>query len=115
MPRDQDWATISSRSTDTSDYTWTERTDDRCSGEDSVSSGGSAYLAKYSEEGEVSRTGPMLCGNIPALQPFGSSDSDEETANEGNRWKKTRNLVKAHLLNEANLDELEFGEELTKD
>ena len=57
----------------------------------------------------------MLRRNIPALHALGSSDSDEETANEGNRWKKTRNLVKAHLLNEATLDELELGVELTKD
>ena len=113
--RDEDGATTSSGSTHTSDYTWTERTDDRSSGEDSVSSGGSAYSAKYTEEGEVSRTGPMLCGQLPALHALGSSDSDEETANEGNRRKKTRNLVKAHLLNEATLDELEFGVELTKD
>ena len=115
LPRDEDWATTSSGSTHTSDYTWTERTDDRSSGEDSVSSGGSAHSAKYTEEGEVSRTGPMLRGNIPALHALGSSDSDEETANEGNRRKKTRNLVKAHLLNEATLEELEFGVELTKD
>ena len=57
----------------------------------------------------------MLRGNIPALHALGSSDSDEEAANEGNRWKKTRKLVKAHLLNEATLGELEFGVELTKD
>ena len=85
LPRDEDWATTSSGSTHTNDYTWMEKTDDRSSGEDSVSSGGSAYSANYTEEGEVSRTGPMLCRNIPALHPFGSSDSDEETANEGNR------------------------------
>ena len=107
--------TTSSGSTHTSDYTWTERTDDRSSGEDSVSSGGSAHSAKYTEEGEVSRTGPMLRGNIPALHALGSSDSDEETVNEGNQQKKTRKLVKAHLLNEATLEELEFGVELTKD
>ena len=113
--RDEDWATTSSGSTHTSDYTWMERTDDRSSGEDFVSSGGSAHSAKYTEEGEVSRTGPMLRRNIPALHALGSSDSDEETANEGNRRKKTRKLVKAHLLNEATLGELKFGVELTKD
>ena len=107
LPRDEDWATTSSGSTHTSDYTWTERTDDRSSGEDSVSSGGSAHSAKYTEEGEVSRTGPMLRGNVPALHALGSSDSDEETANEGNQRKKTRKLVKAHLLNEATVEELE--------
>ena len=32
-----------------------------------------------------------------------------------NRRKKTRKLVKAHLLNEATLGELKFGVELTKD
>ena len=115
LPRDEDWATTSSGSTHTSDYTWTERTDDRSSGEDSVSSGGSAHSAKYTEEGEVSRTGPMLRGNIPALHTLGSSDSDEETANEGNRRKKTRKLVKEHLLNEATWGELKFGVELTED
>ena len=67
FPRDEDWATTSSGSTHTNDYTWMERTNDRSSGEDSVSSGGSAHSAKYTEEGEVSRTGPMLRGNIPAL------------------------------------------------
>ena len=56
LPRDEDWATTSSGSTHTSDYTWTERTSDHSSGEDSVSSGGSAYSAKYTEEGEESRT-----------------------------------------------------------
>ena len=84
LPRDEDWATTSSGSTHTSDYIWTERTDDRSNGEDSVSSGGSAHSAKYTEEGKVSRTGPMLRGNIPALHALGSSDSDEEAANEGN-------------------------------
>ena len=53
LPRDEDWAITSSGSTHTSDYTWTERTDDRSSGEDSVSLGGSVYSAKYTEEGEV--------------------------------------------------------------
>ena len=115
MPRDEGWATTSSGSTHTSDYTWTERTDDRSSGEDSVSSGGSAHSTKYTEEGEVSRTGPMLRGNIPALRALGPSDSDEESADEGNQRGKTRKLVKAHLLNEATLGELEFGVELTKD
>ena len=57
----------------------------------------------------------MLRRNILALHALGSSDSDEETANEGNRRKKTRKLVKAHLLNEATLGELKFGVELTKD
>ena len=114
LPRDEDWGTTSSGSTHTSDYTWMERTDGHNSGEDSVSSGGSAYSAKYTKEGEVSRTGPMLRGNILALHALGSSDSDEETANKGNRRKKTRKLVKAHLLNEATLEELEFGVELTK-
>ena len=112
MLRDEDWATTSNESTHTSNYTWTERTDDRSSGEDSISLGGSAHSAKYTKEGEVSRTGPMLCGNIPALHALGSSDSDEEAANQ---WKKTRKLVKAHMLNEATLGELEFGVELTKD
>ena len=88
--------------------------DDRSSGEDSISLGGSAHSAKYTEEGEVSRTGPMLVESIPALHALGSSDSDEEAANEGNRREKTRKLVKAHLLNEATLGELEFGAELTK-
>ena len=85
LPRDEDWATTSSGSTHTSDYTWTERTSDHSSGEDSVSSGGSAYSAKYTEEGEESRTEPMLRKNIPALHALGSSDSDEGAANEGNR------------------------------
>ena len=31
LPRDEDWATTSSGSTHTNDYTWTERTDDRSS------------------------------------------------------------------------------------
>ena len=100
MPRDEDWATTSSGSTHTSDYTWTERTDDRSSGDDSVSLGGSAPLAKYTEEGEVSRTEPMLHGNIPTLHALGASDSDGETTDEENRQKKTRKLVKAYLLNE---------------
>ena len=39
LPRDGDWATTSSGSTHTSDYTWTERASNRSSGEDSVSSG----------------------------------------------------------------------------
>ena len=107
MPRDKNWATTSSGSTQTSDYTSTKRTDDRSIGEDSVSSGGSAHSAKYTEEGEVSRTGPMLRGSIPAVHALGSSDLDEETANEGNQRKKTRKLVKAHLLNEATVEELE--------
>ena len=115
LPRDENWATTSSGSTHTSDYTWTEGADDRSSGEDSVSSGGSAYSAKYIEEGEVSRTGPMLHGNIPTLHALGSSDSDDEAAGKGNQRKETRKLVKAHLLNEATLEELEFGAELTKD
>ena len=113
--RDEGRATTLSGSTHTSDYTWTERTSDRSSREDSVSSGGSAYSAKYTEEGEESRTEPMLRGNIPALHALGSSDSDEGAANEGNRRKKTRKLVKAHLLNEATLGELEFRVELTRD
>ena len=115
LPRNEDWATASSGSTHNSDYTWTERTDDRSSGEDSVSLGGSAYSAKYTEEGEELRTEPMLRGNIPALHALGSLDSDEGAANEGNRRKKTRKLVKAHQLNEATLGELEFGVELTRD
>ena len=115
MPRNEDWATTSSGSTHTSDYTWTERTDDCSSREDFVSSGGSAHSAKYTEEGEVSRTGRMLHGNIAALHALGSSDSDEEAANKGNRRKKTRKLVNVHLLNEATLGELKFGVELTKD
>ena len=57
----------------------------------------------------------MLGRNIPALHALGSSESDEEAGNEGNRRKKTRKLVKAHLVNEATLGELEFGVELTKD
>ena len=57
----------------------------------------------------------MLRGSIPALHALGSSDLDDEDASEGNRQKKTRKLVKAHLLNEATLEELEFGAELTKD
>ena len=115
LPRDENWATTSSGSTHTSDYTWTEEPDDRSSGEDSISSGGSAYSAKYTEESEVSRMGPVLHGNIPALHALGSSDSDDEVAGKGNRRKETRKLVKAHLLNEATLEELEFGAELTKD
>ena len=82
--RNEGWATTSSGSTHTSDYTWTERTNDCSSREDSVSLGGSAHSAKYTEEGEVSRTGPMLRRNIPALHALGSSDLDEETANEEN-------------------------------
>ena len=77
--------------------------------------GRSAHSAKYTEEGDMSRTGPLLRGNIPALHALGSSDSDEEAVNKENRRKKTRKLVKAHLLNEATLGELEFGVELTKD
>ena len=57
----------------------------------------------------------MLRGSIPALHALGPSDSDDEDASEGNREKKTRKLVKAHLLNEATLEELEFRAELTKD
>ena len=61
LPKAEDWATTSSGSTHTSDYTWTERTDERSSGEDSVSSGGSAYsAAKYTEEEDESVTGPEL-------------------------------------------------------
>ena len=115
LPRDKNWAITSSGSMYTSDYTWTEGPDDRSSGEDSISSGGSAYSAKYTEGSGVSGTGPMLRGSIPALHGLGSSDSDDEDASEGNRQKKTRKLVKAHLLNEATLEELEFGAELTKD
>ena len=115
LPGDEDWATTSSGSTHTSDYTWTERTDDRSSGEDSVPSGGSAYSAKYTEEGEVSRTGPMLRGNIPTLHAFGIIRFGwRKLLTKGNRQKKTRKLVKAHLLNEATLGELKFGVELTK-
>ena len=115
LARDKNWATTSSGSTHTNDYTWTEEPDDRSSGEDSISSGGSAYSAKYTEGSEVLRTGPMLRGSIPVLHPLGLSDSDDEDESEGNRQKKTRKLVKAHLLNEATLEELEFGAELTKD
>ena len=75
---------------------------------DSITSGGSAYSAKYTEGSEVSRTGPMLRGNIPALHAMGSSDSDDEDAGEGNRRERTKKLVKAHLLNEATLGELEL-------
>ena len=92
-----------------------EEPDDRSSGEDSISSGGSAYSAKYTEGSEVSRTGSMLRGSIPTLHALESSDSDDEDASEGNRQKNTRKLVKAHLLNEATLEELEFGAELTKE
>ena len=115
LPRDGNRAITSRGSTHTSDYTWTEEPDDRSSGEDSISSGGSAYSAKYTEGSEVSGTGPMLRGSILVLRALGLSDSDDEDASEGNRQKKTRKLVKAHLLNEATLEELEFGAELTKD
>ena len=115
IPRDENWAATSSGSTHTSDYTWTEEHDDCSSGEDSISSEGSAYSAKYTEGSEVSRMGPMLRGSIPALHALGSSDLNDGDASEGNRQKKTRKLVKAHLLNEATLEELEFGAGLTKD
>ena len=107
-------ATTSSGATHTSDYTWTERTDDRSSGEDSVSSGGSANSAKYTEEGDVLRMGPMLRGNIPALHALGASDSDGEITVEGNRQRRTKKLIKVHLLNKETLEELKFGTELTK-
>ena len=115
LPRDENWATTSGGSTHTNDYTWTEEPDDRSSGEDFISSGGRAYSAKYTEGSEVYGTGPMLRESIPALHALGTWDSDDEDASEGNRQKKTRKLVKAHLLNEATLEELEFGAELTKD
>ena len=111
----EEWATTSSRSTHTSDYTWTEKTDDRSSEEDSVSSEGSSHSAKYTEEDEGSRTGPTVRRNIPAFDALGSSDSDEEIADEGSQQKGARKLVRAHLLNEATLEELNFGVELTKD
>ena len=108
LPRNENWATTSSGSMHTNDYTWTEEPDDCSSGEDSISSGGSAYSAKYTKGSEISRMGSMLRGSIPTLHALGSSDSDDEDASEGNRQKKTRKLVKAHLLNEATLEELEF-------
>ena len=37
-PRDENWATTSSGSTHTSDYTWTEESDDRSNRKDSISS-----------------------------------------------------------------------------
>ena len=112
---DEEWATTSSGSTHTSDYTWTEKTDDHSSEEDSVSSEGSAYSAKYTEDDEESRTGPMLHRNIPAFHALRSSDSDEEIDDKGSQQKGTKKLVRAHLLNEATLEELNFGVELTKD
>ena len=63
----------------------------------------------------MSRTEPMLHGNIPALHALGASDSDEETIDKGNRQKKSKKLVKAYLLNEETLAELKFGVKLTKD
>ena len=114
LPRDENCAITSSGPTHTNDYTWTEGPNNCSSGEDSISSGGNAYSAKYTEKGEVSRTGPMLRGSIPALHALGLSDLDEEAANEGDSWEKMGKLVKAHLLNEATLGELEFGAELTK-
>ena len=92
--QDEDCATTSSGSTHTSDYTWTERTDDRSSGEDSVSSGGSAYSAKYTEEGDIPITGSMLRRNVPTLHALGASDSDEEVAIDGNDRKRQRNWSK---------------------
>ena len=68
---DEEWATTSSGSTHMSDYTWTEKTDDRSSEEDSVSSEGSAHSAKYTEEDEESRTGPTVRRNIPAFHALG--------------------------------------------
>ena len=112
---DEEWATTSSGSTHTSDYTWMEKTDDRSSEEDSVSSEGSAHSAKYTEEDEESRTGPTVRRNIPAFHALGSSDSDEEIADEGSQQKGARKLVRAHLLNEATLEELNFGVKLTED
>ena len=90
--QDEDCATTSNGSTHTSDYTWTERTDDRSSGEDSVSSGGSANSAKYTEEGDVLRMGPMLCRNVPTLHALGASE--EEVAVDGNDRKRQRNWSK---------------------
>ena len=56
----------------------------------------------------------MLRGNIPALHALGASDSDEEITVEGNRQRRTKKLIKVHLLNEETLEELKFGTELTK-
>ena len=112
---DEEWATTSSGSTHMSDYMWTEKTDDRSNEEDSVSSEGSAHSAKYTEEDKELRTGPTVRRNIPAFQALGSSDSDEQIADEGSQQKGARKLVRAHLLNEATLEELSFGVERTKD
>ena len=115
LPKAEDWATTSSGSTHTSDYTWTKRTDERSSGEDSVSLGGSAYsAAKYTEEGDESVTGSGLRRNIPALHAMKTSESDEELAVEGKQQKKAKK-VRAYLLKEETLEELKFGDRLTKD
>ena len=49
-----DWATASSGSTHTSDYTWRERTESRNDEEDFTSSEGSAQTGEYTEEDDIS-------------------------------------------------------------
>ena len=52
--KNDDWATTSSGSTHTSDYTWTERTESRDDEEDFSSSEGSAQTGEYTEEDDIS-------------------------------------------------------------
>ena len=65
FPENDDWATTSSGSTHTSDYTWTERTESRDDEEDFTSSEGSAQTGEYTEEDDISVGGLMLEKNIP--------------------------------------------------
>ena len=73
-PENDDWATTSSGSTHTSDYTWTERTDDCGSEGDLTSSEGSAYLTEYTEEDNISVPGSMTEEDIPAWHALKASD-----------------------------------------
>ena len=110
-----EWATTSSGSTHTSDYTWTDRTNSRNSEEDLASSEGSVGTAEYTEEDNVSVTESMISENVPAWHALKMSDTDEETIDEsdqrGGKEESTmptspkqrggvRKLIRAYLLNE---------------
>ena len=139
FPENDDWATTSSGSTHTSDYTWTERTESRDDEEDFTSSEGSAQTGECTEEDDIS--GGAKCwkriSTWHALKTLDSgyginnqSDSQDEEEEEedailmipnqksgkGDQSGNSRNmkLVKAYLLNEETLSELKFGTDLTK-
>ena len=49
-------------------------------------------MDKYTEEGDISVTGPMLRRNVPTLHALGASE--EEVAVDGNGRKRQRNWSK---------------------